>query len=306
MQYKVCDAHCDTLSHLVSGGTLENATVTPERLAAGGVSLQVFALFATYGRGIEPYEKARRMLDAAKGFPVPILTGDLPAALPDAPTGVFSIEGGEILQGSLERFAEFDAAARVRMIALTWNFENEIGHPAKNGPEGGLKPFGLSLVREMNRKGVLCDVSHLNEAGFWDVIEHSTLPPVASHSNARALCEHTRNLTEAQIRAVIEKKGYIGVNFYSAFLANGRAATLEDVYRHVDAILQLGGEDVVGFGSDFDGIDAWPEGLANPADFPALLNFLAARGGYAPEVLEKIAGGNLFRVLKAAEAARQA
>lgn len=306
MQYKVCDAHCDTLSHLVSGGTLENATVTPERLAAGGVSLQVFALFATYGRGIEPYEKARRMLSAAGEFPAPVLTGALPAALPDAPTGVFSIEGGEILQGSLERFAEFDAAARVRMIALTWNFENEIGHPAKNGPEGGLKPFGLSLVREMNRKGVLCDVSHLNEAGFWDVIEHSTLPPVASHSNARALCEHTRNLTEAQIRAVIEKKGYIGVNFYSAFLANGRAATLEDVYRHVDAILQLGGEDVVGFGSDFDGIDAWPEGLANPADFPALLNFLAARGGYAPEVLEKIAGGNLFRVLKAAEAARQA
>lgn len=306
MQYKVCDAHCDTLSHLVSGGTLENATVTPERLAAGGVSLQVFALFATYGRGIEPYEKARRMLTAAGEFPVPMLTGALPDALPDAPMGVFSIEGGEILQGSLERFAEFDAAARVRMIALTWNFENEIGHPAKNGPEGGLKPFGLSLVREMNRKGVLCDVSHLNEAGFWDVIEHSTLPPVASHSNARALCEHTRNLTEAQIRAVIEKKGYIGVNFYSAFLANGRAATLEDVYRHVDAILQLGGEDVVGFGSDFDGIDAWPEGLANPADFPALLNFLAARGGYAPEVLEKIAGGNLFRVLKAAEAARQA
>lgn len=306
MQYKVCDAHCDTLSHLVSGGTLENATITPERLAAGGVSLQVFALFATYGRGIEPYEKARRMLSAAGEFPVPVLTGALPAALPDAPTGVFSIEGGEILQGSLERFAEFDAAARVRMIALTWNFENEIGHPAKNGSEGGLKPFGLSLVREMNRKGVLCDVSHLNEAGFWDVIEHSTLPPVASHSNARALCEHTRNLTEAQIRAVIEKKGYIGVNFYSAFLANGRAATLEDVYRHVDAILQLGGEDVVGFGSDFDGIDAWPEGLANPADFPALLNFLAARGGYAPEVLEKIAGGNLFRVLKAAEAARQA
>ena len=306
MQYKVCDAHCDTLSHLVSGGTLENATITPERLAAGGVSLQVFALFATYGRGIEPYEKARRMLSAAGEFPVPVLTGALPAALPDAPTGVFSIEGGEILQGSLERFAEFDAAARVRMIALTWNFENEIGHPAKNGPEGGLKPFGLSLVREINRKGVLCDVSHLNEAGFWDVIEHSTLPPVASHSNARALCEHTRNLTEAQIRAVIEKKGYIGVNFYSAFLANGRAATLEDVYRHVDAILQLGGEDVVGFGSDFDGIDAWPEGLANPADFPALLNFLAARGGYAPEVLEKIAGGNLFRVLKAAEAARQA
>ena len=306
MQYKVCDAHCDTLSHLVSGGTLENATITPERLAAGGVSLQVFALFATYGRGIEPYEKARRMLSAAGEFPVPVLTGALPAALPDAPTGVFSIEGGEILQGSLERFAEFDAAARVRMIALTWNFENEIGQPAKNGPEGGLKPFGLSLVREMNRKGVLCDVSHLNEAGFWDVIEHSTLPPVASHSNARALCEHTRNLTEAQIRAVIEKKGYIGVNFYSAFLAGGRAATLEDVYRHVDAILQLGGEDVVGFGSEFDGIDAWPEGLANPADFPALLDFLAARGGYAPEVLEKIAGGNLFRVLKAAEAARQA
>ena len=86
MQYKVCDAHCDTLSHLVSGGTLENATITPERLAAGGVSLQVFALFATYGRGIEPYEKARRMLSAAGEFPVPMLTGALPDALPESPT----------------------------------------------------------------------------------------------------------------------------------------------------------------------------------------------------------------------------
>lgn len=305
MRFKICDAHCDTLSRLASGGSLETMMVTPERLERGGVSVQVFALFATLNQKIDPYDKALKMLEAAGSYPLPIQAGPLPETLPDAPVGVFSIEGGEILHGSLERYRELDQVARPRMIALTWNFENEIGHPAKNGPEGGLKPFGLSLVEEMNRHGTLCDVSHLNEAGFWDVVEHSTLPPVASHSNFRELCDVPRNLWKPQVQAIVERKGFIGINFYSAFLALGREAVLEDVYRHIDALLELGCEDVLGFGSDFDGIDASPAGLANPGDFPGLMEFLQTRGNYSDGLLAKIAGENLFRVLKAGERARQ-
>ena len=200
MKFKICDAHCDTLSMLASGAKLENATVTPERMVKGNVAIQVLAMFATLNADIDPYEKGLKMLEASKTLPIPVCRGQLPAVLPDAPMGVISIEGGEMLKGSLERFRQFDEAARIRMIALTWNYENEIGHPAKNGPEGGLKPFGIELVREMNRYGVLCDVSHLNEAGFWDVIRYSTLPPVASHSNYRGLCDVPRNLWRDQDR----------------------------------------------------------------------------------------------------------
>ncbi|MBR0326967.1 MAG: membrane dipeptidase, partial [Clostridia bacterium] len=117
------------------------------------------------------------------------------------------------------------------MISLTWNNENEIGHPAKYGSKEGLKPFGIKLLQEMDKLGIYADVSHLNEAGFWDIVKHMNLPPVASHSNAYELCNHPRNLKDDQIRAIIEKKGYIGINFYSNFLARGRDAVLDDVVR---------------------------------------------------------------------------
>lgn len=172
----------------------------------------------------------------------------------------FSIEGGEALEGKLERLEEFDRLCRVRMIALTWNHENEIGHPAKFGPEGGLKPFGLKLLAEMDRLGIYADASHLNEAGFWDIVEHMTLPPIASHSCCRELCDTPRNLYKAQAESIIQKNGFIGVNFYPHFLTKAEKATVEDVVRHIDRFCELGGEHIVGFGSDFDGIEVQPEG----------------------------------------------
>ena len=168
-----------------------------------------------------------------------------------------------------------------------------------------MKPFGIELLREMDKLGIYADVSHLNEAGFWDIVHHMTLPPVASHSNAYDLCSHPRNLKDDQIRAVIEKKGYIGINFYSDFLAKGRAAVLEDVLRHIDYIAQMGGIDVLGFGSDFDGIDEWPEGLAHPGEYENLISLLYAHG-YSEENVAAIAGGNLWRLLKRADALRGA
>lgn len=302
----IADAHCDTLYATTIGGKKpENCTVTPERLAAGGVGVQTFALFVgAKGPKGTPYEDGKRMLEMSYHLNVDMLRGALPECPPTKPSGVISCEGGEMVVGSLDKLAEFDDATRLRMIALTWNHENEIGYPAKSGSDKGLKPFGFELLAEMDRRGILTDVSHLNDAGFWDVCEHTALPPVATHSDCRWLCDVPRNLTKDMVRAIIDRKGFIGVNFYGRFLNKDNASTLDDVLRHIDALYELGGEDVVGFGSDFDGIDTWPEGLANPADFPNLLSLLANHG-YTQTQLEKLAGLNLWRVLKQAEAARK-
>ena len=299
----IADAHCDTLYEIGIRHTApERCVVTPSRLRAGGVGLQTFALFAgKHGTNGTACRDGLDMLAAVPKLGVPILTGDLPDAPPDVPTGILSCEGGEMLEGSIERFHEFMARARLRMIALTWNFENEIGYPAVGGERRGLKPFGLELVRAMDAAGVRADASHLNEAGFWDLMEHAALSPIASHSDCRWLCDVPRNLTKAQIRALIERQGFIGVNFYSDFLRADGRATLDDVIRHIDAICELGGERVVGFGSDFDGIEAWPDGLGDPSGFPALLDALRRRG-YPEQTLMDIAGLNLWRVLKAHQA----
>ena len=235
---------------------------------------------------------------------VPILRGKLPEQFPETPTGILSVEGGELFVGDLKKVAEFDDQTRIRAVALTWNFENEIGYPGTSGSDKGLKPFGKELIAEMDRRGILADVSHLNDAGFWDVVNFASLPPIATHSNLRWLCDVSRNLTRDMVKAIIERKGFIGMNFYSGFLEKNEHASIDDVVRHIDALMEMGGEDVIGFGSDFDGISAWPEGLANPADFPNLLNALRKRG-YRETQIEKIAHENFWRVLKEADSKRK-
>lgn len=300
----ISDAHCDTLYAIaIEGKKPGECVVTRERMKKGSVGLQTFALFAgRKGPQGTPYADGIAMLEAIPQIGVPMLTGDLPDVPPEVPTGIISCEGGEMLEGSLERLDEFHARARLRMIALTWNFENEIGHPAKLGPKGGLKPFGFELLKEMDRRGILPDTSHLNEAGFWDVCERAALPPIASHSNCRWLCDVPRNLRKEQVKAIVERGGFIGVNFYGFFLKEDGRATMDDVVRHIDALCELGAEKVVGFGSDFDGIEVWPDGLAHPGEFGNLLDALRRRG-YGEALLEDMAGMNLWRLLKRAERA---
>lgn len=298
----VADAHCDTLYQIAINKIAPDAcTVTRQRMAQGNVGLQTFALFTgKNGPQGTPRQDGLDMLAAAPMLHVPILTGRLPQDPPTVPTGIFSCEGGEMLEGSLTRLDEFHTRARLRMIALTWNHENEIGHPAVKGADRGLKPFGFDLLRAMDGYGILADTSHLNEAGFWDVCEHASLPPVASHSNCRWLCDVPRNLNRDQARAIIQRGGFIGINFYGEFLRKDAPARIEDVLRHIDALCEMGGEKVVGFGSDFDGIETWPEGLGDPSGFPGLLDALRKRG-YSEEAIEGLAGMNLWNLLKQAE-----
>lgn len=296
------DAHCDTLyNRVVHSYKPEDCVVTLDRLRAGSVGLQTFAMFTSLRRP-DPYADGMQMKALYKALPLKHLDAKLPPLPPEGVNAVLSNEGGEMFRGSIDTLREFDDDVHLRLIALTWNFENEIGTPAKLDASSGLKPFGLEFLKEMDARGIAADVSHLNVAGFWDVIDHARIAPLASHSNCRWICDVPRNLYKDQLRALIDRKGFIGVNFYSDFLASGRAATLDDVLRHIDGICELGGEDIVGFGSDFDGIEAWPDGLGNPSDFPALLDLLRSHG-YTQTQLEKIAGLNYWRFLKDAEAA---
>ena len=289
----LCDTHADTLYRLTAHpGTACDVTIP--RLMAGGVSVQTMALFI----GGSP-----RLSDIARAFEAMWREGEQMEArgLPrltdyrDARDGesafIYSVEGCDLLDGSLSLLSEWRSRG-VRMAALTWNYENCLGVPAKNDKTSPLKPFGREAVLEMARLGIAPDLSHLNERGFWDVME-TGVKPLASHSCCAALCGHPRNLTDEQLRALFQAGGYVGVNFYPHFLRDEGEASIEDVCDHVLHMLDMGGEGMIGFGSDFDGIECKPQGLSGPQDFPALLSALGARGLTEAQVAG-IAGKNLL------------
>ena len=298
----IADSHCDTLySIAIHGQRDDELMASKQRLKDGGVCLQTYALYTgSHREGSSAYSDAIKMIEASKTIGVPFFNAKLPLNPPSELHGIYSIEGGEALEGSINRLYELNNSIRIRMIALTWNYENEIGFPAKSGSPNGLKPFGIELLKEMDKLGIYADVSHLNEAGFWDIYENMTLPPIASHSNFRDICDVPRNLNKTQIEAIIEKHGYIGINFYPYFVNKTDSCTIDDLIRHIDAIADMGGIDVLGLGSDFDGIECQPKDLENAAKFPNLVNALL-RHGYTEEQTAGIAGKNLWRILKYAE-----
>lgn len=295
----IADAHCDTLYALaIQNKNPSTLQATRSALEQGGVALQTYALFAgTHNDPGTPKSRIRDMLEAVDSLGVPLLKGPLPKELPPGPVGILSVEGGEAVD-NLEEL-ELYRALGVRMITLTWNYENRIGYPALSGSRRGLKPFGYELLERMGALGIIADLSHLNDQGVEDVLSHGKVQVAASHSNIRELTPFPRNLPRALAREIIQAKGFIGLNFCGEFLASGRPATLEDVRRHGEVILELGGEKALGIGSDFDGISNWPRGLDSAADFPKLFEVLGR--GMDQATLEDIAWGNLWRLYKEAE-----
>ena len=176
---------------------------------------------------------------------------------------MLAIEGGEALGGELDNLYRFQEIG-VKLITLTWNYDNEIGCGVFGG-DGGLTGFGKTVVREMNKLGMIIDVSHLNQAGFWDVIKISKKPVIASHSNPYECCKHPRNLTDKQISALVDMNGYMGLNLYSDFLSIENAC-IDDVLRHIEYFEKLGAIDILGLGCDFDGVDKLPNGINGVED----------------------------------------
>ncbi len=292
----IADTHSDTLFSLgADGRTLEQTDITPERLRQGSVNLQTFALWSGPDGNGGDYEA----IAAAEYAAAHIMT-DAGLRQVDDPSEVkagenafmLSLEGCEVFQKGREAI-EMWRSRGIRIGALVWNHPNDFATPAAVDADTHLTAKGIETVKAMQRLGISVDVSHLNEAGFWDLFAKGERPPMASHSCCRALCDHVRNLTDDQIHMMIQYGGYIGVNFYPLFLSPDSRADSVTIAQHIDHICQLGGADIVGFGSDFDGISLSPDDVRHPGEIPNLLTALR-NYGYQDEAIENICGKNLL------------
>lgn len=216
-------------------------------------------------------------------------------------TGLATVEEGGVLNGKLDRVEELYRQG-VRLITLTWNFENCLGFPNNRKAKimnQGLKPFGIEVVEKMNELGMLVDVSHLSDGGFWDCIKYSKAPIVASHSNARALCPHPRNLTDEMLKALAENGGVTGLNLYPAFLLENGFATNADIAKHTVHMINVAGEDVVAIGTDFDGFDGeTSEGYVRHIGEMDKVWDAFKKAGITERQIDKIQFGNAWRIMK--------
>ncbi|WP_432612876.1 dipeptidase [Litoreibacter halocynthiae] len=218
---------------------------------------------------------------------------------------IFHIEGAEAIDAELNTL-EVLYQAGLRSLGPVWSRSTIFGHgvpfryPSTPDIGSGLTDHGLRLVKRCDELGIMVDLSHLNEAGFWDVARHSSKPLVATHSNAHAICPHSRNLTDKQLAAIRESDGMVGLNFAVAFLRDdGRMLAdvpLEQMLRHLDHLIEHLGEDRVGLGSDYDGAVV-PEELTSCAGLPKLRHAMA-KHGYDEALIAKLCHENWLRVLE--------
>lgn len=315
------DAHCDTLSRNASpdhlyygGGSLRRNSghVDLERAhAAFGRYAQFFAVFGTwnswdrcegdslYPKFREQYALFRRTMEENAGLVSPCRTAEEAerANAAGKVAAFLSVEGAELLDCDEGKLA--DAWEKgVRMVNLTWNFENALSGSNDRSPGKGLTERGRSFVCKMQKLGMLVDVSHLSDPGFWDVAELSAaagVPFIASHSNARALCPHKRNLTDEQFTAIIKNRGVAGLNLCGEFI-HETAPDLDRAADHLEHFLALGGEENVALGGDWDGCDLCP-GVGQLADIGLLYERLLQRN-YSESLVQAIFYDNLMRVVR--------
>lgn len=311
----ICDCHCDTLTELykkqASLYANEQHFDIQRQIALGG-GLQFCAIyvptheFRYYGglrytlQLLDKYLQETAKIKAQGIDLLQVLTkADAKDVLNHQCATLLAIEEGGAIDGSLEALRCLYHLG-VRAMTLTWSNRNDIADGINEASSGdGLTVFGRQVVAEMNRLGMLVDVSHIAPAGFWDVINTSTKPIIATHSNAKALCSHPRNLDDQQILAIKENNGLIGLTFAGQFLEEDyNKACIDSVYRHVDYMLNLmGNDDHLGFGSDFDGISHPPYNIKGVQDFAPLFDYLSSKG-YSDGTLEKLAHGNVINLLQ--------
>ncbi|MCQ4727291.1 dipeptidase [Anaerotignum faecicola] len=207
--------------------------------------------------------------------------------------GILSLEGGEAIEGSLEKLRFFYNRG-VRAMTLTWNYKNEIGCGA-GVKSGGISEFGFETIKEMEKLGMIIDVSHLNDDSFWDVAKFASRPFIASHSNSRKKTNVKRNLTDAQLKAVANSGGAVGINLCPVFLSRKPRAAINDVLIHIEHMVKVFGVDYIGFGCDFDGIDDTPAGIDDISCLKSLFESIEKRFGET--AAEKICYKNFMRVL---------
>ena len=301
------DAHCDTVSHSKWYHRLirkNEGHLDLERLSAFRKAAQCFAIFHPLAKAPEDGMLAvcRRQqsffaeqMAANADLALQCRTGEEIRAANAAGkvAAILTCEGSELLNCDPANL-EWAQQVGIRAINLTWNHANLISGTNKHETERGLNNLGRAFVKEAQRRDILIDVSHCSDAAFWDLMEITEKPVLASHSDARAVCPHSRNLTDDMFRALMETGGVVGINYCATFIRPDGKTFIEDVVKHIDHFMELGGEKNVGLGSDFDGCTL-PGDLTGVQDMPALWEALSRRG-YKDELLEDIFYNNMLRI----------
>lgn len=318
------DMHCDTICELWNHpeqSLLENnLAVDVNKLRKGDYLLQNFALFVYNREGTDPYEACMNLYDCflkqmeltAGEIRQVTTAGEMEKNREEGfLSAMLTIEEGAVCRGKTDILQEFYDKG-VRMMTLTWNFENELGFPnciidskGKRKPfaneSQGLKKAGFEIIEAMESMGMIVDVSHLSDAGFMDVASTLKVPFAASHSNSREICPHPRNLTDQMLRILGEKGGVAGLNLYGAFvnpmLTSGNTeCRIEDLLKHAHHMADVGGMDCVALGTDFDGFEGDSE-FRTAADMKDLPEYLH-KSGFSWAEVDKITYRNTARLYR--------
>ena len=301
-KYNIIDLHCDTITTLYkqNKSLLRNDLhLDVQRLVKGQYLLQCFAIFLNKGETIydfnKYYEYYNQQLELNKIYLEKILSyNDILKIKSDNKIGaMLTLENGDIIT-NLD-IIDYLYSLGIRMITLTWNYSNLISSSNKD-ENNGLTDFGKKVINKMNELGIIIDVSHLSDQGFYDVIKLSNSPIVASHSNSRYICNNKRNLTDDMILLLHKNGGVMGMNYYKDFLTNQNIDTIQDIVNHIKHIKDLGCIDNIALGSDFDGIET-PNELSS-CDKMNLLYECLIKNGFKENEIEKIFYKNIMRVFK--------
>lgn len=205
---------------------------------------------------------------------------------------ILTVEGGAIFAGQIQT-AKWLYDCGVRVITLTWNGSCEIGDGIGVESAKGITTFGKKAVKEMERLGIIVDVSHASERLFYDICSIAQKPFIATHSNSRTVCKHPRNLTDEQFKAIKSVGGIVGINFSRGFLEDNGNASFSDILKHTEHFVSMSGENILAIGSDFDGTDM-PDGISGIESIPELYEFFL-KHNYSEDLTNKLFYGNAYR-----------
>lgn len=319
---KVIDMHCDTIFEInrlqkegQNVGLRDNQlNISLKKMQAGDYLLQNFAMFTPLKQVDDPIQHVQDLIDTFYQeieknhdlINVVYSYDDICQNMRNHKmSALLTLEEGAVINYDLAYLRNYYRLG-VRMITLNWNYVNGIGYPNfdmnddRHGfhccdRENGLTEFGIAYVQECERLGIIIDVSHLSDAGFYDVLKYTTKPFVASHSNARGICDHARNLSDEMIQELAKRRGVMGINFASDFLdEDDNMSRISSMIQHIQHIVEVGGIDCIGLGTDFDGIPQNLE-LKDASYMPQLYQALKD-AHFSQEEIEKIFYKNVLRV----------
>ena len=303
------DLHCDTIMQLLdhpdSGDLYRNTwKIDIEKLQKAHSKVQDFALFINLGETNDPYGRYEEMRNLCttqihlygEHIQHVLSYQDVKSVYESGKIGaLMSIEEGGVLGGDLDKLKQAYQDG-VRLITLTWNYPNGLGEPHCGEQHKKLTPKGIEFVEVMQDLGIIVDCSHLNDAGTEQLGDILDVPFIASHSNAREVTAHTRNLPDNLIKLIANKGGVIGLNFAQSFLGTSPVSRIEDIVKHGLYLINKGGEDVVALGTDFDGIKPNTE-IRDASEMYRLYDAFK-EAGLSVEQCEKLFWKNADRLLK--------